>query len=189
MATFINRSHYVVRVPRRAGLERTFAHGEVRSARRYSKSCGVKLTPPSIRQRGYADLNFDGGSYEDAEASAARIEAERKTGLFVDYMSGHRVNYAELIERYVQEVCPETFQRILPQYKGFFRMTRIAEAIQPLHRRVFCFHVESGLGTPRSFNSREIARLLAPSTKRANISRATAACSLSISSIVPMRAG
>lgn len=36
-------------------------------------------------------------------------------------------------------------------------MTRIAEAIQPLHRRVFRFQVEPGLGTPRSFSSREIA--------------------------------
>ena len=46
-----------------------------------------------IRKKGYPELNFDGGSYEDAKTAAARIEAERKTGLFIDYTSGHRVNF------------------------------------------------------------------------------------------------
>lgn len=59
-----------------------------------------------IRQQGHPQLNFDGGSYEEAQSSAARIEAERRTGPFIDYTHGHRVRLAELIERYVDEMCP-----------------------------------------------------------------------------------
>lgn len=59
-----------------------------------------------IRQKGYPTLNFRSISLEAAESDAARIEAERRTGLFIDYTKGHRITFAELIERYVEEVSP-----------------------------------------------------------------------------------
>jgi transposase len=55
---------------------------------------------------GYKEQNFEAGFYKKAKAEAARIEAERRTGLFIDYTAAHRVNLAHLIERYVHEVCP-----------------------------------------------------------------------------------
>lgn len=117
MATLINRSRYTVRVARKPELDREFPHTEVEAAREYLKSLREQGHPGRleqgdehwyvrIRQRGYAELNFDGGPLQKAEAAAARIEAERTSGLFTDYTKGHRVSFAELIERYVQEVCP-----------------------------------------------------------------------------------
>ena len=118
MATLINRSSFTVRVPPRAELTRSFSHENVEGARQYLESLRAQGHVPRleqgddhwyvrIRKRGYPQQNFDAGSLEDAQAAAARIEAERRTGLFVDYTSGHRVNYAELIERYAEKVCPD----------------------------------------------------------------------------------
>ncbi len=118
MAPLSNRSQYTVRVPRRADLERTFSHEDLNGAREYLNELRKQGHSPKleqgdehwyvrIRKKGYPELNFDGGPYEDAKAAGARIEAERRTGLFIDYTSGHRITYAELFERYVEEVCPE----------------------------------------------------------------------------------
>lgn len=118
MATLVNRSRYTVRVLHKPALKRHFPHSELAAARKYLKQLHEQGHPARleqedehwyvrIRQKGYPDLNFDGGRHEDATAAVARIEAERKTGLFIDYTKGHRVTYAELFERYVQEVCPD----------------------------------------------------------------------------------
>ena len=118
MASFINRSAYTVSVPRRPDLTRSFSHENVAGARHYLKALreqghtarleqGDTHWYVRIRKKGYPPQNFDGGSLKDAQAAAARIEAEHRTGLFVDYTSGHRISYAELIERYTEEVCPE----------------------------------------------------------------------------------
>jgi hypothetical protein len=45
-------------------------------------------------------------STDELPASAQRIEAEPDTGLFIDYTAGHRVIFADLIERYIDEGCP-----------------------------------------------------------------------------------
>jgi integrase len=118
MATFINRSQYTVRVLHKPALMRDFPHSELAAAREYLQELREQGHPARleqgdehwyvrIRKKGYPELSFDGGRYEDAKAAVARIEAERKTGLFIDYTSGHRACYAELFERYVKEVCPD----------------------------------------------------------------------------------
>ena len=116
MATLINRSAYEVRVRRRAGLTRSFSHENAEDARRYLKVLreqghkarldqGDEHWYVRIRKKGNPAQNFDGGCLQDAQA-AARIKAERAKGLFRDYTKGHRVTFAELIERYIEKVCP-----------------------------------------------------------------------------------
>ena len=117
MATLINRSRYTVRVPRRAELTRQFTYTQATVARAYLEELRAQGHPAAleqgddgwlvrIRQKGYPELNFRSTSLEAAESDAARIEAERRTGLFIDYTKGHRITFAELIERYVEEVSP-----------------------------------------------------------------------------------
>lgn len=117
MATLSNRSQYTVRVPRHADLTRSFSHENVAGARQYLKALREQGYAPRleqgnehwyvrVRKKGYPEQNFDAGSLEVARAAAARIEGERRNGLFTDYTKGHRVTFAELIERYIEKVCP-----------------------------------------------------------------------------------
>jgi integrase len=98
-------------------LEREFPHDRINAAREYLKELRDQGHPARleqadehwyvrIRQKGHPELAFDGGSYDSAQAAANRIEAERHQGLFLDYTKGHRAILADLIERYIQEVCP-----------------------------------------------------------------------------------
>jgi integrase len=117
MATFHNRSRLAVSVEDRADLTRQFPHTNKDDARRYLKALRAEGHTPvvsqgddawwvRIRRTGYPCMNFRAGSYQEALHSAQRIEAEQATGLFIDYTAGHRVIFADLIERYVDEVCP-----------------------------------------------------------------------------------
>lgn len=132
MATLINRSRYTVSVPHRADLKCEFPHEKVKEARAYLKSLRAQDLRARIeqadehwyvriRQKGHPELNFDGGPYQKAKTEADRIEAERSTGLFIDYTKGHREILADLIERYIQEVCP--------RHKGCDVETRILESL------------------------------------------------------------
>jgi integrase len=117
MATFHNRSRLNVSVEDRTELNRQFPHTERDAARRYLKALRAEGHTPvltqgddawwvRIRRAGYPKMNFRAGSYQEALHTAQRIEAEQATGLFIDYTAGHRVIFAELIERYIDEVCP-----------------------------------------------------------------------------------
>jgi integrase len=132
LATLINRSRYTVTVAHHDEHTREFPHDKSEAAREYLQSLRPKFPRARIsqgddqwyvriRQRGYKTLNFDAGSYDNAQAEAARIEAERRAGLFIDYTAAHRVNLAHLIERYVQEVCP--------RHKGCDVETAILESL------------------------------------------------------------
>jgi hypothetical protein len=81
MATLSNRSSYTVRVPRRGEFERRFSHEDLKGAREYLNELRQQGHSPKleqadehwyvrIRKKGYPELNFDGGPYEDAKAAA-----------------------------------------------------------------------------------------------------------------------
>jgi integrase len=117
MATFHNRSRLAVSVPGRTDLTRQFPHTKLNAARDYLRALRAEDHSPvltqgdeawgvRIRRSGSPKMNFRAGSYEEALHTAQRIEAEQATGLFIDYTAGHRVIFADLIERYIDEVCP-----------------------------------------------------------------------------------
>ncbi len=117
MATFHNRSRLAVWVEGRADLTRQFPHTERAAARQYLKALRAEGHTPvlsqgddawgvRIRKAGSPKMNFRAASYQEALHTAQRIEAEQATGLFIDYTAGHRVIFADLVERYIDEVCP-----------------------------------------------------------------------------------
>jgi len=116
MATIENRSRYTVSVKNRHDLYREFPFTQLQQAKQYalelSKSFKVDLSQKDnaylvkILQTGYAPFRHTCHSLQEAEDAIARIEAERRTGLFLDYTNAHKVTFEDLLRTYVKEEGP-----------------------------------------------------------------------------------
>ncbi|KGW85329.1 integrase [Burkholderia pseudomallei] len=118
MATIENRSRYVVTIKNNDALQRLFPYSELARAKAYCAELRERGYKPKlgqledayfvrIRQKGHKTQQFTVDSLADAESAVARIEAERKTGLFRDYTKAHNVTFADLIRRYAEEEGPK----------------------------------------------------------------------------------
>lgn len=116
MATIENRSRYTVSVKNRNDLYREFPFTQLKQAKQYaldlSKAFKVDLSQKDnaylvkILQTGYAPFRHTCHSLQEAEDAIARIEAERRTGLFLDYTKAHKVTFEDLLRTYVKEEGP-----------------------------------------------------------------------------------
>ncbi|AQV95651.1 site-specific integrase [Cupriavidus necator] len=118
MATIENRSRYIVAVKNKDALQRLFPYSELQRAKAYCAELRERGYKPRldqledaylvrIRQKGHKPQQFTVDSLAEAESAVARIEAERKTGLFRDYTKAHNVTFADLIRRYAEEEGPK----------------------------------------------------------------------------------
>jgi integrase len=133
LATIYDRSRLIVSVPKRPALERAFPYSKPKAARAYLLELRAQGHKPvitseashffvRIREKGYGEQTFTCTSFEDAQATAQRIEAERHTGLYKDYTAGRRITLAEVIRRYYLEKCPDHKGCKVERYtlKGFY---------------------------------------------------------------------
>ncbi|MRT01409.1 tyrosine-type recombinase/integrase [Ralstonia pickettii] len=127
MATIENRSKYVVTVKHNDALQRTFPFTEFQRAKAYGMELRQQGYKPKlgqledtffvrIRQKGHKAQQFTVDSLAEAEGAVARIEAERRAGLFRDYTKAHNVSFADLIRRYMEEEGPK--------HKGWHKVER-----------------------------------------------------------------
>jgi hypothetical protein len=113
LATIEDRSRMRVKVKGHPRLNRIFLYSNTRAAQDYLHELREKkghkeaqLTSTEdwflvrIREKGYPEQGFFCQSFDEAEATAQRIEAERHTGLYKDYTRGHRITLAEVIKRF-----------------------------------------------------------------------------------------
>ena len=95
MATIENRSRYTVSVKNRDDLHREFPFTQLAQAKQYAIELGKQNYKPyltqkenafliKITQAGYKPVRYTCQSLQAAEDAIARIEAERRTGLFID---------------------------------------------------------------------------------------------------------
>lgn len=117
MATISNRSNYVVSVPRRAELAKSFTYTALAAAAAYAQELGNQGFKPVIKQledamqvrirrTGHADQLATFKSAAEADGFIKRIESEQTQGLFIDYTASATVTFAELCQRYITEECP-----------------------------------------------------------------------------------
>ncbi|MFH1818672.1 MAG: integrase [Pseudomonadota bacterium] len=117
MATVSNRSRFSVSVPKRPDLARTFPYTAENKAKTYLRQLKADGHQPSIsrlndrfevkiRQKAGKDQYITVNSYEEAELVVSQIESERKRGLFIDYIEGWTVSFADLLRRYLREEAP-----------------------------------------------------------------------------------
>nr|WP_023594097.1 site-specific integrase [Pandoraea pnomenusa] len=118
MATITNRSNFVVTVKNRDDLQKSFPFNQLTQAKAYCTELKKQQLKPRltqledtlsvrIRDKGHRPLVFTVTSLQEAEDSIARIEAERRQGLFIDYTKAHQVTFAQLIRRYMEEEGPK----------------------------------------------------------------------------------
>jgi integrase len=117
MATIVNRSPFAVSVRSRADLyqefpvfRRTDADTYVASlARQGLKSKLVQLENAFqvlARDRGYPRFCATFDNYAEAEKTRKKLDSERALCVFRDFAAATRTTSAELVERYIDEVCP-----------------------------------------------------------------------------------
>jgi integrase len=117
MATIENRSRYTVSVKNRDDLYREFPFTQLTQAKQYAIDLGkqfkVDLSQKEnaflvkIVQTGHKPVRYTCRSLQEAEDAIARIEAERRTGLFLDYTKAHAVTFEDLLRTYVKEEGPK----------------------------------------------------------------------------------
>lgn len=119
MASITNRSKFFVTVTKRNDLYREFPHSALAKANAYLVSLreqgyrSARLGQHDnriqvrIRHKGYPDQILTVPSAEAAEQLLLRVQAERASGLVIDYSSARRVTMAQLVERYLEEECPK----------------------------------------------------------------------------------
>ncbi|MBD8722154.1 site-specific integrase [Oxalobacteraceae sp. CFBP 13708] len=116
MATIENRSRYIVSVKNRSDLYREFPFTQLKQAKQYAIDLGKKFKVDlsqkenaflvKIIKTGHAPVRYTCRSLQEAEDAIARIEAERRTGLFLDYTRAHTVTFEDLLRTYVKEEGP-----------------------------------------------------------------------------------
>lgn len=116
MATIANRSRYTVSVKNRSDLYREFPFTQLKQAKQYANDLGKEFKVAlgqkedslliKIIQAGHKPVRFTCRSLQEAEGAIARIEAERRTGLFLDYTKAHTVTFEDLLRKYVKEEGP-----------------------------------------------------------------------------------
>lgn len=118
MATIENRSRYTVSVKNRDDLYREFPFTQLAQAKQYAVELGKQDYKPyltqkenafliKITQAGYKPVRYTCHTIQAAEDAIARIEAERRTGLFTDYTKAHQVTFEHLLRRYITEEGPK----------------------------------------------------------------------------------
>jgi integrase len=119
MATISNRSRYFVSVAKCDHLYKEFPYSAPAKANAYlallrqegyrSARLGQHTNKIQVRVRhkGFPDQIITMASLEAAEHLLLRIQAERASGLLIDYSSARRVTMAQLVERYLKEECPK----------------------------------------------------------------------------------
>jgi integrase len=119
MATISNRSRYFVSVAKCDHLYKEFPYSALAKANAYlallrqegyrSARLGQHTNKIQVRVRhkGFPDQIITMNSLEAAEQLLLRIQAERASGLLIDYSSARRVTMAQLVERYLKEECPK----------------------------------------------------------------------------------
>lgn len=117
MAILINRSPWLITVPRRPELEREFPFKQKASAETYLQSLraeGLKSKLAQLgnafqvraRDAGFASFCASFDCYEEAEKTLKQIEAERSLSIFRDYSAATKVTAGQLMERYIDAVSP-----------------------------------------------------------------------------------
>jgi integrase len=117
MATLENRSPWAVTVTRKPDLYREFRCSELRKAEHYANTLQadghrVKLQQLEnswqvrARDKGFPKFCATFDSYEEAEKTLKQIEAKRALKVFRDYGAALKHTAAQLMERYMEEVCP-----------------------------------------------------------------------------------
>ena len=117
MATIENRSRYTVSVKNRADLYREFPFTKLKQAKQYVIDLGndskVELSQKEncflvrIIQQGHKPVRHTCRSLQEAEDAIARIEAERRTGLFIDYTKAHNATFEDMLRRYIKDEGPK----------------------------------------------------------------------------------
>ncbi len=118
MATFQNRSRYTVTIKNRTDMFREFSFDQLEAATAYAASIKAQGLKPRlaqkedaihvrIRQKGHPDFSDTFESPQAAEDAVHRIEAERRSGLFIDYTKAHKVTFEALLHRYIKEEGPK----------------------------------------------------------------------------------
>lgn len=114
MASVTNRSNYCVSVKHRPDLTREFPFDALARAKAYAQSLKDQGFKPAlaqgedrilvrIRAKGRPAQTTTVGSFQEAEDTIARIEGERRNGLFRDYTRAHRVTFAQLMRDYLED--------------------------------------------------------------------------------------
>ncbi len=122
MASIENRSRIQITVKNRDDLTKVFARNAVSAIQDYIlelRSQGLKPRLTSlddyylVRTRSVAHKNQVLIVHSETEAieTKQRLESEQRQGLFVDYATGNRVTFADLLIRYLREESP--------RHKGF----------------------------------------------------------------------
>ncbi len=122
MASIENRSRIQITVKNRDDLTKDFARNADSSIQDYIldlRSHGLKPRLTSlddyylVRTRSVAHKNQVLIAHSETEAieTKQRLESEQRQGLFVDYATGNRVTFANLLIRYLREESP--------RHKGF----------------------------------------------------------------------
>lgn len=117
MATIINRSPWAVTVRGKPLLYREFPVFKKAEAEAYLASLVEQGLKPTLRQlenafqvlardKGFPRFCVTFDTFEEAEKTRKKIESERALKVFRDYGAATRVTAAELIERYIRDVCP-----------------------------------------------------------------------------------
>lgn len=118
MATIENRSKHIISVKNRDDLYREFPFNRENDAQAYFRELKEQHFKPMhsrmddaflvrIREKGQRPFQHTFSSLDEAQAAIGRIEAERKTGLFIDYTSSHNVTFEQLVRRYMVEEGPK----------------------------------------------------------------------------------
>jgi integrase len=118
MATIENRSRYTISVKHRDDLYREFPFTELAQAKQYAIALTKQDYKPFLNQKenaflikitqaGHKPVRFTCHSLQEAQDAIARIEAERRTGLFIDYTKAHQVTFEDLLRRYMKEEGPK----------------------------------------------------------------------------------
>jgi integrase len=119
MATIDNRSRFIVSVKNQPAAYREFPYDQSDAAEKYhswlktEKKYQAAINRKNdcflvrIRQTGYPLFQKTFKSLDEADTAIARIEAERKSGVFIDYTKAHNVTFEHLLKRYIEEEGPK----------------------------------------------------------------------------------
>jgi integrase len=117
MASIENRSHFQVTVKHRDDLTKTFAHNSKTAAEEYCEVLKAQKLKPKlarldnyyvVRDRSVSRKNqtLYASSASEAEEIKNKLEGEQQRSIFIDYATGFRTTFAELLIRYLQEEAP-----------------------------------------------------------------------------------
>lgn len=117
MARIENRSRFTVTVKNRGDLAKTFPFDATEAIKAYISELNAQKLKSKVsrlndaflvrfRTIGHPDMNLTVGSEAEAVELEQRIEAERRTGLFIDYGKGWKYSFADLMARYLREEAP-----------------------------------------------------------------------------------